>query len=602
MKEVKINKPITCLKVTINSLLEKAKRTNKFELQGWLEDENNLKAAHKKLKNEQLVSTFIDPDDKNKVQNFFYPITVQCTKNKIIQLIELIKVNGNNGILIQGRLGQGKSILLRYLQFLELNMGESIPIFLELRKIKRPSELISSAREKLNSLGFSCSEKLFQFLLDNGGVSLFFDGFDETPLEERNDYNDMLTNICCMYPNTKVLVTSRHNTEIKTNPNFKNYSISLLNQENQEGFIKKILAKENLYKPILEKMAASKEFDYTVLDTPLLLTWFILVYQRRYKIPKTKLGFYEDLFSAILSRHDGMKESLDRSTRSKLSDDEIKEVFITLCYLSRKSQIRVFSKDDIISLIRKALNICKFLTVKPADYLYDLTHIACLIVEDGLDYEFIHESVVQYFSARFLKKSTEENAKKFYENRIKDWKTFEGELSFLIDIDQIRFAKYFYVPSILDFLKKNVDRETVSNNLLDKIFAGSVVATELKSTDKQYSIISIITEPNENYAITRILSLNEYGYIHELLTYILKELDKPHKNLQKSFSKLLISDEAISLSKFTYFDFLSCLVSGDLKDHVYDLIRDNVIDKIYKDLNKFEQVIKHDDSLQDLYA
>lgn len=86
-----------------------------------------------------------------------------CPRGKETIIEELIRINGKNGILINGRLGQGKSILLKYLQFLELNTGDTLPIFLELRKIKQANQIIESACEKLNDMGLECSNKLFDF-------------------------------------------------------------------------------------------------------------------------------------------------------------------------------------------------------------------------------------------------------------------------------------------------------------------------------------------------------------------------------------------------------------------------------------------------------
>ncbi|GIU49377.1 hypothetical protein TUM4438_32890 [Shewanella sairae] len=188
------------------------------------------------------------------------------------------------------------------------------------------------------------------------------------------------------------------------------------------------MSKEELAAPIISKIKESKEFDFSVLDTPLMLTWFIIIYNKKFKIPKTKLGFYEDLFGAILSRHDGLKESYNRASKSRLNDDEIKEVFSALCYITRKSQDSLFNFEEIKDYIRQALNITGYIKVESSDYLYDLTNVTCLLKKDGLDYEFIHESVAQYFSAHFIKETSEENAIEFYTSRIKNCKIFEDEL------------------------------------------------------------------------------------------------------------------------------------------------------------------------------
>tara|TARA_R110000850_G_C9770858_1_gene447385 strand:+ start:55 stop:744 length:690 start_codon:yes stop_codon:yes gene_type:complete len=209
----KINKPVSNLKNTIDDFRDGATGSNLSELQEWFEDELFLIKFHKNIKKEQLIYTLLFPEKTQMIQKFFHAPKVISANNKKIDLKSIIKKDEKN-ILINGRLGQGKSMLLRYLHFLELNMGCTLPIFLELRKIKSGESVIESARKKLNSQGLPASMKLFKFLMSKGHVSLFLDGFDEISLELRESFNSHLTDFFNIYPKVKVVVASRFNTEI----------------------------------------------------------------------------------------------------------------------------------------------------------------------------------------------------------------------------------------------------------------------------------------------------------------------------------------------------------------------------------------------------
>ncbi len=221
MKIPKINKSSTYLKKNIETYTSKAAGSNLSEIQAWIDDEPSIEKFHLNVKKEQEVYTLLSPETSKLINSFFHPPKVLCPRGKETIIEELIRINGKNGILINGRLGQGKSILLKYLQFLELNTGDTLPIFLELRKIKQANQIIESACEKLNDMGLECSNKLFDFLLNEGRVSLFLDGFDELSLEVRDEFNESLSSICLKYSNVKLIVTSRDNTEISKNTNFK---------------------------------------------------------------------------------------------------------------------------------------------------------------------------------------------------------------------------------------------------------------------------------------------------------------------------------------------------------------------------------------------
>ncbi|ENM3764385.1 hypothetical protein O1E19_003460 [Vibrio cholerae] len=585
----KINKPIDYLESNISEFTTRAAGTNLSEIQDWLADISLIEKFHANIKKEQEVYTLLSPEKAKMIGSFFHPPKVLCADNNETRIENLIKINGKSGILIEGRLGQGKSILLKYLQFLELNTGSTLPVFLELRKIKNAAQIISEANNKLNLLGLPASRKLFDFLLNEGRISLFLDGFDELSLEDRLQFNEGLSEICLKYPSVKLLVTSRYNTEVSTNTNFKKYSISLMKEVDIAPFIKKILGDEELYTPILSKISESDQFDFEVLDTPLLITWFIVVYNRRLKIPKTKLGFYEDLFLAILSRHDGFKGSYNRPTKSKLSDDEIKSVFCALCYVTRKEEVRVFSSEQIKSYVQRALNICDFLSIDSSDFVYDLTHVTCLLKQDGLEYEFIHESVVQYFSASFLKSVTEENAIEFYSNRILDWVKFEGELGFLSQIDKYRYINHFYMPSIQMLLRDEAGKKTVKNTSVIELFSTSIILVPDLEFDKDSPIVVVF--PSKNYVLRQLWGEDVNVTFGEQATKFVKESIVKDVSNFKILRKIFFGVDAMIVGKIVYCNFNKYIEDAGLINDFVKFIKSDIEGTIISSLDKSKQII-----------
>lgn len=589
---MKKNKPIRIIYGIIQKCIDKSAGSNRAELQSWSEAPETIEKFHKNIKKEQEVCTLLFPETPKKISSFFYPIKLMSIENNKILNLDDFRNTSIPHLLINGSLGQGKSMLLRYLQFLELNNGKSLPIIVELRKVKNASDIIESARVKLESLGLKCSSKLFDNLLTNSWISLMYDGFDEIPLEHRNDFNDSLKNLCNRYPNTKVIVTSREGTEISINPTFKSFNICRLTTNDIAPFIKEIIPDSSIHSPILAKIKESKDFDYEVLDTPLLVTWFIIVYNKRLKIPKTKLGFYEDLFVAILTRHDGMKESHNRATKSKLSDDDIKKVFCTLCFLARESESKALSRSKILEIIRRSLNICGFQDVKNGDYLHDLIQVTCLVRSDGVDYNFIHESIAQYFSACFVKDAIENNAARFYENRVNDWKQREGELSFLKDIDEIRYLKYFYIPSINHFMKQ--DKESIADKIFDQSIAGYF-------TFNQNIRLLTVALKNSEYFVFRDLSESDYQ-IKRIAVETISEIYSALEYKAQSQIKATILNSSIRISDFRYIETYDLLRKMKKIDHFNEIIGSSIINRIKEKKNKATERIELEVKKEDLFA
>ena len=550
------NKPISYVSDVLESFKERAAGSNLAEIRDWFSNEANIEKYHNCIKKEQEVFTLNSTDKAKKINSFFYPTKVVDTDDYSIELSNIIKLNGTNGILINGRLGQGKSILLKYLQFLELNEGNTIPVFLELRKVRNSANILDAARQKLNKFGLTCSVKLFEFLLNEGRISLFLDGFDELSFEVRDLFNEELSNLVIKYPTAKVVVTSRHNTEVSLNQNFKNYTISLLDRNDLAPFIRKIMGKEDYSDPIIAKIQESDEFDYSVLDTPMMVTWFIIIYNKKFKIPKTKLGFYEDLFGAILSRHDGLKDSFNRSSKSNLNDDELKDVFSVLCFLTRKAQDKLFTANSIKDYIKQALNFCDHKNVKSSDYLYDLTHVTCLLRKDGhQDYEFIHETVAQYFSALFIKESPDINAIEFYENRQEDYRKLEDELNFLDTMDNYRYVKYFFHP----ILNKHLDSEskTLSIELIEKILKRSVLAIQEPKEENDFKFVTTISPDSSDYVFRKLAGgTSKIPFIDSFIN----EYFKLKSNNNMFLKNLYDMSEQEDILKYQNYRYVPCII------------------------------------------
>lgn len=463
------NKPLKYFQETLQSCLEGSRGSNRAEIQNWLENSKLISRAHKSLKEDQKVSTIMNRDQPKFVQRIFYKSTIEDILKKEVDLADLIS-RGSKSILLRGRLGLGKSILLKYLCFLELNLGRSIPVFIELRHVSSPDLIFEAASDKLCEIGLEASTKLVKSLYSKGKITLFLDGFDEIGISERKEFNEAISKLVTLSQSTRLLVTSRHYTEVNRNVRLKIYTISLLKSSELLPLVEKILQehpKELL--SIKGKISKSQDFDYEILDTPLLVTWFIMVYRMKRKIPRHKIGFYKELFDTIMSRHDGLKGSYDRPSKSGLADDEIKTVLDCFCYLTRKDQDSIFSEQEVNFYIRRSLNTCGFSDINTNEYLYDLTNVTCLLARDNAEYTFIHNSVQYYFSACFVCSAIEKSSKTFYEKRIEDWRYWEEELKFLEILDEYRFISYFFEPCLEKVLSdKDVLRTDVADEILGK--------------------------------------------------------------------------------------------------------------------------------------
>lgn len=594
------NKPINTFIDQRKFYLEGSAGTNRGEIQKWLADDFKLlKAAYKALKKEQEICTIMHPQAPQKLNSFFYvPRIIQSgRKDTPVMPLDLIHDDEDTAVLISGRLGQGKSMLLRYLQFLELNVGTTLPIFLELQKVKSGIKLTEEIIKKINLLGLECSSKLFKFLLAKGHISIFLDGYDEIQFEKRNEFDSQIRYLINVSPQKKVFVTSRFDTQIERVPSIVGYEIVPFNSDDHAKFIRKIIDDEAETNVIMKKIYEAREFDPTVLDTPLLLTWFVMVYKVRRKIPKTKIGFYEELFRTILSRHDGIKGSLDRPSKSKLTDDDIEKVLHVFCYITSKENISDFEEGDILKYITKSLNVLKMYSVKADDYLYDLTHITCLLVRDGMSYGFIHDSIQSYFSACFIKSTNEENSKIFYKKANRDWRDWADELNFLYYLDEYRFNKFMIFPSLSEMLSvkegdlfKDREVNNLSCDLLKVIYENSVIVFLPDGEGIKY--IATYFLPRNSYTCHHVFNDREYAVMSLtdkfMSIYIFDKITNDME-FKKNVESMAVSK--INGKKSIYLSLFKTLNSNSMVTDFCDKIREHTIGLFNNKINSSAEII-----------
>ena len=520
------NTPYTTHFKLLNKVHTQLSGHEQAEFNHWLKKER-IKFVIEQLRMIEIIPTIYQKEQPDKLCTYYYPSKVYRRSDKKKVFIEA-NLHSNflssNGIIIEGTVGQGKSILLRHLHISELNSGESIPIFIELKDIKKDTTLCDFICSYItNTLKLRCSPELFEELLQNGVFSFFFDGFDELPYDKRNSFVEFISYINNNNGNSKIFVTSRPGNEIQSLSTFDIFSINPLNGKEQINFVNKLLNKKhnreqiNFLKSNLEEMNAELR---KLLTTPLILTLFAMVYKNKIKIPDSYSVFYRTLFDTLVSEHDGLKLGFSRPTRSGLPADRIKTILEHLSLFSIQEGIKTFSSDEFIKTIKSVLATVGEKNVNANHVIEDLTKNTCLIQIDDMDYKYLHISIPNYFAASCITNdASDEEAIEFYKGARKKWNKWYEVIEFLMNIDKRRFNPNFLVPELsLLFNKSKLPNEFVltknSVNELSKNFVLGCVFTNQTKTEinpsSNYTLL-LFYFPNSSWVFKRYFGENGYG-------------------------------------------------------------------------------------------
>lgn len=429
---------------------------------------NNLRKIdnlYKKISLVRKVKTIWQVDKAVDLDDFYCDSHIIIdAKRKRIRRYSDFGIEEN--IVIQGIAGQGKSMLLRYLCSNELEAGDFLPIFIELRKISKESDLLSRIFISFEALGMEMSESLFQAIVNSGKVILLLDAFDEISDDLKSQVLHQIEDLGNLHERLKIIVTSRPYNSIQKSSVFR-----VVTLDNLAG---------NEYKQVIQKISNGHEYSTTLINhiekhanhikgllcTPLMVTLLVLSYKSYQQLPMKLSDFYDSLFQMLLSRHDGTKPGYNRKRGCSIDDGEYRDSFETLCVLSKKIGTQFFS-SKIIQDISKKVIFQRQNKANPSEFIDDIVKITCLIIREGDEYRFIHKTVQEYYTASYIQKKPEEWVVEFYRRVLKNESQYEWqqELSFLSEIDAYRFKRFYMIPLLLKRLRifeKDLDKKWVS--------------------------------------------------------------------------------------------------------------------------------------------
>ena len=505
--------------------------------------ENSLKTLSTRITEVVKVKTFYQIDDHIDLHDFYIPTNLDF----ILGDIGFIRDISKRSIVLEGTVGQGKSIFMRYLTYQEAQQGQRLPVFFELRRLENDQNLEEAICSTISSWIPLFTKEHFNKVAGSGNLVLFLDGFDEVPYEKVQNLINELERWGERYPEMQLVISARPESEIQKSHDFKVHRLSSYTFTEQEKLIDK-LVKDGEIQEVLKKAIQSSSTEIQqLLQTPLMVTLFVMQYKKTLMIPNNQSEFYENLFYSLVSRHDNTKAGFKRYLNSGLSILKLQEIFEEFCFITKNNEKLVLSQIETIKVINYCL-ISQDIKSNSYNILKDLSTVVCLILKDGLDYSFIHRSIQEYFYASFISNKSSKAKEAFYKECSINESFLNRSLnvlSFLKKIDTYNYNRFFEIPLINKFIK--CYQITYNNN---KIIESLYVLSSHKAGEKAQIMLHL---KEELVIVTGEL--------------VPSELDSLLRNIV-----LLAKDEAISGIAYGWGDFESSIRAIKLKDSFEEVL------------------------------
>lgn len=397
------------------------------------------------------VRTIWSPEKSVSLSDFYYPSKLEFGGHS--REVRRASDVGGGCVVIQGIVGQGKSILLRYIAMQEL-LADSprMPIFFELRRLSKTFGLMDGLKSVLSDCDVSASDEVFSYLASSGKVTILLDGFDELDSEIVKETTLSIEALARRYLDLQIIVTSRPHNEIQKLSCFRVLEISPLESDDYSGFLGKLGVDIVKADAVVGAIKQSPSNISELISTPLMLTLVVLVYQSENHIPAELPDFFERLFYTVFTRHDKLKPAFERQHYSKLSERKLQSLFEAFCFMSMQiGNGRTLNAAQFTRAFDLAQSYIDGSKCQEDDFRKDITRVSCLMLEEGFnDATFLHKSIAEYHASSFIKNSDDVFVERFYAHVKDDWSSWGTCLSFLKIIDPYRFAKYFAIDQLME--------------------------------------------------------------------------------------------------------------------------------------------------------
>jgi len=440
----------------IQDLYALGKSEFSHSFQKW-KNEKAFRGLVRRIAAVEKVKTFWQRDKQICLSEFYYPSKVTYGDGTTKPAASLKAFPRSDNIVIQGTVGQGKSIFLRYLCIQELGDAgsERIPVFVELRMLTQKG-LLCAITSALDTLGFDVTDRLFELYAESGKMVFLLDGFDELDESLIKPTIAELEYLSEKYPNLQLIVTSRPNNHIQNSRHFTVVNLAPLAPGDREPFFNRIGIKGNDISRLLLAIERSSAEVSSLLTTPLMLTLFAIVYKSEMSIPNELSDFFEVLFQTLFTKHDKSKPGFIRPQKSGLGERGLQQLFQAFCFYCLKLRLQTTLSNEAFHQAYEKARGYLDVNCKPEDFKHDIVNVACLMQEESYHLHFIHKSVLEFYAALFVKNLNDELSKKVYETLrnttfLESW----GQvLIFLSQIDKYRFTKYYAIPVLHSQLER----------------------------------------------------------------------------------------------------------------------------------------------------
>lgn len=489
-----------------------------------------------------FINVLVFPNQQISLKEIYIPLSLQSSKDAKISKIDIFKeefIKAYNNILISDNAGMGKSTLIKWISLSIIEQSLSIPIIIELKKIKKNHNIISEIFDQLDPIDQMFDRELILKFLELGNFTILFDGFDEVEYDQREFVISDIKNLASKANKNWFILTSRLDPELTSFGEFQLFNINPLQKEESFSLIDKydIINKNQFAEKLKSEINGNFNQVEEFLTNPFLVSLLYKTYTYNKDIPTKKSTFYEEVYLALYKHHDLSKDGYKRGKKSGLDLHDFRLILRRLAFNTSKVNKLEYTESVLVELLREVKEDLNIYNFKEIDYIEDLEFNVPLFSREGNVLKWLHKSLQDYFSAEFIcnYKNKAEILHRIYAS---EKQTYLLTLEFILELDPLIFSEIItlnILKKFLNYCNKSYKNFELDNEIIEKrkmltfgILYGVQVATPT-STSNWIKKVNL-REKIENNTIS-LLTVSSYGKNNNLIEIVATSYDQEIINL-----------------------------------------------------------------------
>lgn len=357
-------------------------------------------------------------------------------------------------LIIKDTAGRGKSTLMKKL-FLWSIEAKEYPVFIDLRNLGKEHCLWDEILKEVGEINHKFDSYFLERLITDGGLIFLFDGYDEVDPDDISEVAKDLLDFVSRADNNIFVLTSRDDDRLAGFSGFIGVRLKDFTIEQAYDLIRKYDGNSGKADEIIRNLENGEHNEVReFLQSPLHTTLFYGAYHQGRAVPFKLHEVCRDIYNALFDDHDMTKNpEFVHRRKCQLSASEYERVLGCIGRYCLANDTFEVGEDDMAIVLNGVRAQCPNIKFADDNILYDISICLSVFRKKRTTYEWIHETMCHYFTARSI---SLENPTKIANvlNQIYSsahLERFVKMLRIYNELNPVEFRKHFLLEMLKDY-------------------------------------------------------------------------------------------------------------------------------------------------------